>query len=250
MNTASSNKAQVYVPDEKRYEPITDMKETQLIVGQPIFVQAIEPKTVVAYPDNTDYANHAPRRAKATEQDGMKCEVRIAVPGQAYTDRLFVQTAEGKADEYIIGEDLAKAGVSDRVAQMWVDRYDARLCVNTVAPANNRAEYPLGISVPATGDYTITLANEGAEAEGIHVYLTLDGKPVWNLSYADYTAVLEKGTTGRYGLRLVRNAPQIATGIDEAVVDADGNTRKVLINNQVFIIRGEKVYTVDGQLVK
>ena len=43
---------------------------------------------------------------------------------------------------------------------------------------------------------------------------------------------------------------KITTGIDEAVVDAKGETRKVLINDQVFIIRGEKVYSVDGQLVK
>ena len=27
-------------------------------------------------------------------------------------------------------------------------------------------------------------------------------------------------------------------------------SKEVLINNQVFIIRGEKVYTIDGQIVK
>ena len=37
---------------------------------------------------------------------------------------------------------------------------------------------------------------------------------------------------------------------DEAVVDAKGETRKVLIDNKVYIIRGENVYTIDGQLVK
>ena len=41
-----------------------------------------------------------------------------------------------------------------------------------------------------------------------------------------------------------------ATGVDEAIVDAKGETRKVLIGNQVFIIRGDKVYTIDGQLVR
>ena len=61
---------------------------------------------------------------------------------------------------------------------------------------------------------------------------------------------LEKGTYTNYGLRVSARAPQSTTGIDEAVVDAKGETRKVLINDQVFIIRGEKVYSVDGQLVK
>jgi hypothetical protein len=44
--------------------------------------------------------------------------------------------------------------------------------------------------------------------------------------------------------------PQVATDLGAAVVDADGKTTKVLYNGQVFIIRGEKVYSVDGQLVK
>ena len=39
-------------------------------------------------------------------------------------------------------------------------------------------------------------------------------------------------------------------GMDEAVVDAQGNIRKVLINDQVFIIRDNKVYSIDGQLVR
>ena len=51
-------------------------------------------------------------------------------------------------------------------------------------------------------------------------------------------------------MRVSAKSPQIATGLDEAVVDAKGETRKVLINNTVYIIRGENVYSVDGQLVK
>ena len=78
----------------------------------------------------------------------------------------------------------------------------------------------------------------------------MDGEAIWNLSDSPYAIVLNKGMTKGYGLRLTKKAPQIATGIDEAVVDAKGETRKVLINDQVFIIRGEKVYTIDGQLVK
>lgn len=61
---------------------------------------------------------------------------------------------------------------------------------------------------------------------------------------------LEKGTSTQYGLRISAKAPQNATGVDEAVIDAQGETRKVLINDKVYIIRGDKVYSVDGQLVK
>ena len=82
------------------------------------------------------------------------------------------------------------------------------------------------------------------------VYLTLNGEAIWNLTNGEYIGSFDAGTTSVYGLRISAKSPQIATGIDEAVVDAKGETRKVLIGGQVYIIRGEKVYSVDGQLVK
>lgn len=82
------------------------------------------------------------------------------------------------------------------------------------------------------------------------LYLTLNGEAIANLSDGAYLLNLQKGTDNNYGLRVSARAPQVSTGIDEAVVDAQGDIRKVLINNQVFIIRGDKVYSIDGQLVK
>ena len=251
MNTASSNMAQVYVPDEKRYDLIEHMENTQLMVGQPIFVQAEKDKMVTAYADNTDYAIHAPRRAKVTEKDGMKCEVRISALGKEYTDRLYVQTAEDKeADKYIIGKDLAKAGVSNLVPQMWIDRYDAKLCINTLAPVNDAAVYPLGIFAPQTGEYTISI-NEQVESDFM-LYLTIEGRSVWNLSYAPYTTTLEKGTTNRYGLKLVRNsnAPAVTTDIQDVQAGTQQAARKVLLDGQVYILRGNEMYSVDGRIVK
>lgn len=82
------------------------------------------------------------------------------------------------------------------------------------------------------------------------MYLTLDGSAIWNLSEGAYTISLERGTTYHYGLRISAKSPQVATGVDEAVVDAHGKITKVLINDQVYIIRENNVYNVDGQLVK
>ena len=173
----------------------------------------------------------------------------IAGADQPEADNLFVQVAENeKADRYTIGQDLVKGGVASGRAQVWVSRYDAKLSVNTQALSENEATYPLTIQVPANGDYVLSVgANEN---EDYALYLTRDGEAIWNLSDGDYVGSFEKGTTSEYGLRVSAKAPQIATGIDEAVVDAKGETRKVLINNTVYIIRGENVYSVDGQLVK
>ena len=129
-----------------------------------------------------------------------------------------------------------------------MNRYDAKLSVNTQALSENEATYPLTIQIPSNGEYTLSIG--AVENEEYALYLTRNGEAIWNLSDGAYTGAFEKGTTSEYGLRVSARAPQITTGIDEAVVDAKGETRKVLINNTVYIIRGENVYSVDGQLVK
>ena len=241
---AGTTAGQVYNPESKSYSLIS-MNGAKMVVGQGAFVQAPADKSItVSY--GGAYA--APRRAKAEETP--LYDVRIAPAESQFTDRLFVTVDDEKVeDKYIIGKDLAKVGVSKQVAQMWVSRYNTELCMNTMAPENGVAEYPLGIFAPQAGEYTISLQPLAISNQN-ELYLTLNGEAIWNLSNGAYTLILPQGNTTNYGLRLNAKAPQTATGIDEAVVDANGETRKVLINNNVFIIRGDNVYSIDGQLVK
>ena len=233
---------QVYVPDQKRYETVT-LNTTKFVVGEGAFVQVESDKSITVVKDG---AFAAPRRTRA--QANLIYDVRIAPANGAYTDRLFIKTTDSKENVYTVGQDLAKVGVSSIVPQMWINRYDAKLCVNTAELISETAEYPLGISVPANGEYTISLAAQ--PNEDYTVYLTLNGEAIWNLGNGEYTLTLSKGTSNEYGLRISAKSPAVATGVDEAVVDAQGEIKKVIINDQVFIIRGENVYTIDGQLVK
>lgn len=235
-------KAQRYLADEGTYDWFY-LNAHQLVVGEPIYVQAPSDKSVVA-----NGASYAPRRAK-TEQTTY--DVNITAAGAAkYADHLSIQINDDKeADKYTIGQDLLKFGVSSKAAQMWINRYDAKLCANTMVSGEESTFFPMSIYAPKAGDYTIAIEREVA-TEDYALYLTYNGEAIWNLSESAYVANLEQGTDANYGLRISVKAPKITTGIDEAVVDAKGETRKVLINDQVFIIRGEKVYSIDGQLVK
>ncbi|MBQ2520055.1 MAG: hypothetical protein II540_02060, partial [Paludibacteraceae bacterium] len=215
-----------------------------LVVGQPIMVQVKNGGSAALA---TGPHNSPVRRAQQTQSQSQEYAVEISKNGNL-CDRLFVDIDEEKEPHYVIGSDLTKVGQSTARAQMWINRYDTKLSVNTVAPQNNKAEYPLSIYAPNAGEYMIEATK--IPEEGSYLYLTYDGAPIWNLNYNGYMASLEAGTTDHYGLRLVLASPQVATSIEEAVVDAQGEIRKVLINDQVFIIRGEKVYTIDGQLVK
>jgi hypothetical protein len=70
------------------------------------------------------------------------------------------------------------------------------------------------------------------------------------LSVSDYPLALLKGNTTNYGLRICAKSSQLPTGVDEAVVDANGETRKVVIDGNVYIIRNGEVYTLTGKKVQ
>ena len=236
--------AQRYNSADDSYEWF-NLDDHKLVVGEPIYVQAPTTTTVPAS------ASYAPARRAKAQAVPTKYEVSITAAGATkYADHLSITLNEDKEENaYVIGQDLVKFGVSAKVAQMWIDRYDAKLCINTVAPEGDATNFPMSIFAPKAGNYTIAIEREKA-TEDYDLYLTYNGEAIWNLSGGAYTANFAKGTLSNYGLRVSAKAPQITTGIDEAVVDAKGETRKVLVNDQVLIIRGEKVYTIDGQLVK
>lgn len=243
---STEDKAQRYNSADDSYGWF-DLDEHKLVVGEPIYVQAPAAKSIVV----ANGASYAPARRAKAQTVPTKYEVSITAAGTTkYADHLGITLNEDKEENaYVIGQDLVKFGVSAKVAQMWIDRYDAKLCINTVAPEGDATNFPMSIFAPKAGNYTIAIEREKA-TEDYDLYLTYSGEAIWNLSDGAYTANFAKGTLSNYGLRVSAKAPQITTGIDEAVVDAKGETRKVLVNDQVFIIRGEKVYTIDGQLVK
>lgn len=54
-----------------------------------------------------------------------------------------------------------------------------------------------------------------------------------------------------YSVRLVKDYHSPATGISEPYSSShSGDTHKILRNGQIYILRGEKVYTVEGQEVR
>ena len=242
---------QVYIPESDSYDQIV-LNTTKLVVGQGAYVQVPADKNITVTQGGEFGPSPAPRRMVA-ENETSNYEVRFAPINQNFEDRVFVQTDDSKTqDVYTVGLDLAKMGVSAKIAQIWIDRYDTKLCLNTMAPVNGEADYPLVLSVPQDGKYTIDILRS-TEEQPNELYLTRDGEAIWNLSQNAYTMRLEQGTTARYGLRTIAKAPQVTTDFEETWVDSEGKeikAAKVLINNHVYIIRDGKLYTITGSLVR
>ena len=243
------------------YNPATDnytafnIQNKDYIVGKTVYVQTNTTKSVVINDatGNPFVAAAPARRDEVSDKEYLSLDDYYQVAIASTTTEgghVYVLPEEEKENKYVIGHDLAQFGMSAAIPQVWVNRYDTKLALNTTALINEgTAEFPMGVYAPTAGEYTISL--NAQPSDEYNVYLTRDGQAIWNLSDGVFTADLKAGIQSNYGLRLtVNKAPQVVTGIDEAIVDANGETRKVMINNQVYIIRGEQVYTIDGQLVK
>ena len=221
------------------------------VVGKAVYVQVASEQNLTPSSGISPAAAPARRTARATDKEYLSLSdyYAVSLTCDDQEAKVYVLPEEDKQNEYVIGHDLFKMGMSDRKAQIWVNRYGTKLGLNTTAPVNEVAEFPISVYAPAAGEYTIDLQSQPDDE--YTVYLTQNGEAIWNLSEMPYVLTLAKGITTTYGLRLsARKAPQTATGIDEAIIDAQGDTRKVLIDNKVYIIRGNNIYTVDGQLVK
>ena len=63
-----------------------------------------------------------------------------------------------------------------------------------------------------------------------------------------YSNEPQQGNAPRRRVAMAVHGPQVATGID--ALNASEAPVKVLINGELFILRGKKMYDAKGQLVK
>ncbi len=229
-----------------------DLTSVKFVVGRPVFVQVQNQQSVVV---SRTAPSSAPLRRQAAALQSDRFDLQLLTPQGKTADRLFVIANDDAADTYTIGEDIAKAGVSTRVAQMWIDRYGARLCMNAIAATDNAALYPLTITAPAAGTYTLQAAPQNTEAR---LYLTYQGEVIADLTHQDFNLDLAKGTNSGYGLRLVTTRRDVVTDLDEVLgpnstSDNEAGTeqtRKCIYRDQLYLIRGNQVFDAQGQRVQ
>ena len=228
---------QVYQSGDKSFLPVT-ISDHSLAIGTAFMIQGTE--TMVF-----SQANHA-LLAPSREANTQPMTVQIAREEQPFSDQLFIGADELAGQGYTQGVDVAKAGDlgSAKVAQIWVNAYNSKLCAHEAQLINGRAKYALSLYAPADGTYTLTGMNI---PEGSTLYLTKNGKVIWNLGYT-CDLDLTKGTSTEYGLLLVES-PQISTGVDEIHSDAEG-AKKIMHNGILYILHNGKVFNAQGAVMK
>ena len=232
-------------PNTYTYED-KDAGEMNFVVGTPYFIQAnativAQGMEMGAVDDTKPY--YAPKRVS---ENGFE-NIKVFFGNEEYKDKLTISANVEALNEYQIGKDLVKMTMTNTpsVAQIFGNAYNTKLCRVYAPMANDQAEYSLTLYAPNAGEYTIS----APEMEDADIFLTYEGSIIWNLSMSAYTNNFAKGNNERYGLILVKKAPQVVTGVDNAEANEAG-VQKVIINKHVYILRAEQMYDVTGKMVK
>ena len=238
----SGLKVQVYNSATDNYSPLA-YNEVTFTVGTPFFLQAAEAGTmsVNIAASNNEHVKAPARVAEATGE----FQIRLGENTESYYDILYVSASEEALNEYQIGHDLAKAGVSTSVPQMYVPAYGAKLCDAEFPLVNDEATFPLTFTAPNAGTYQLYVT---AAPENANLYLQHNGTIVWDLKMGAYALELANGTNTEYSLLLKANVPAISTGVDE--INAEAGVRKILFEDKLFILRGGQMYDMTGKAVK
>lgn len=214
---------------------------TSFVVGTAFFVQATGSIDLTA-------ASHSEFRAPQ-RQANERYEACVRIFRQEATDfadQMYVRASENASNEYEQGHDMITwNGTTANTALIWANNYGKRLAIEEAPMVNDKATYNLGIFVPAAGTYRIEVANPSEDAT---LYLTKNGRIFWNLTMGACELDLAQGQNNEYGLVLRAEAPQVTTGMDE--IHSEAGVQKLIIDENVFILRGEQLFDMTGKAVK
>ena len=224
-----------------------EASEYTYAVGTAFFVQVDEATDIDLTSVSENRGFLAPTRYQGRTFD----EFRLALSEEGVNeaaDRLWVSASEEATGEYTIGRDLLKMGTPTdaKVAQMWTSNNGLNLCDIEMPLVANKAQTSLSIFTPKAGLYEIAVERAPGDAT---LYLTKNGKAIWNLSMSAYELELEQGTTEDYGLRIVASQ-QTTTDIEQSEISDQSSVRKVMIDNVIYIVTPEgKMYDIVGKSV-
>ena len=139
----------------------------------------------------------------------------------ALHDNTGVLVSDDYSVDYEIGDDLYKMYAAAAKPQLYTTDASSEKMAYQALPDPAAHAVPLGIYLPAAGDYTLSLNRSVSRLDAAEaVYLLHDGKVVADLLQTDYTlTAAARGTLSGYTLD-IRRAPKMPTDILPAAGDA------------------------------
>ena len=223
------------------------------VVGSAVFVQVAQPTSVVYNtpdPEATLRDLRAPQRQRLSDTPDYAAVSLTAASGSATGDHLYLAAAQDADNTYSIGHDLLKMGTpaSAKIPQIWSTAYGKQLCAVELPEQVGGTTFDISLYAPAEGYYLLQAEQLPDHTE---LWLTEYGVPVWNLSLAPYNLTLPKGTTTGFALTLMpRTVIQPVTTGTDRLSDEPDPTRKILLNDHVYILRNGMMFDAAGKRIR
>lgn len=188
------------------------------------FVQAIDPTNNQSNTLSLTYskANRHLQAAQARLQNAEPLILaELDIRCGALHDNTGVLVSDVYSTDYEIGDDLYKMYAAAAKPQLYTTDAGSEKMAYQALPDLSAHAVPLGIYLPAVGDYTLSLNRSVSRLDAAEaVYLLHDGKVVADLLQTDYTlTAAARGSLGGYTLD-IRRAPKMPTDILPAAGDA------------------------------
>lgn len=220
-----------------------------------VFVQAAAEGDMTFDPGDRILSAPARHLAAQAEKTDESIFVGVTLSGNGQSDQTNLRIRPDFTDEYQLGYDLLKFTTYYTARpQIFMKTPSHQLAFQAVNDSVAKSCFlPMGVYCEYAGTYTFALDEHYPidEVEAVYLYDKTTGTTT-NLLYDTYTITTSGriNTTSRFSLNvwLNRKAPQITTGID-GVEAPDGITRKILINDHVYIQRDGAIYDVTGKEV-
>ena len=186
---------------------------------------------------------NAPSRELAAQYaDAQSYLITLRINDGKDDDQTYIRLSEKADAEFVLNEDMMKM---DNTGSPNIYSFAGNYNVAYNETEMENQTINLGVNVPKNGNYTFSMPdNFNGSATLVDV---VEGK-VTELNVSDYTVTLNKGTyNNRFQLVLTVNSP-IVTNVDEINNgwNADGKTKKLLINNTIYLINGGHIYNASG----
>ena len=201
--------------------------------------------------DANDTINNFPTRApRRIKKDASLNSLKMFVRSEedVIADRLYIiEGSNLRTDTFDNGWDGNKIMGESFAPQLYAMSDGSKMAVNAVKDMEGvKIGFKAGTSAQ---DYTLSFDYE-EQAQPLYLYDNETNAYTEITNDATYSFTTDDTKAHERFLLTRSNSPQIATGVEEIDTENVQRAEKFMQDQQIFIRRGEKIYSMDGALVK
>ena len=179
----------------------------------------------------------------------------VELTGNGHSDCTGIVLYDEYSLDYRTGEDLVKWSNTGALNLFTINGYGQPLAFNGLSDDDAIAPIPVGVEFPEDGTYTFAFDAKQYSLNALNSLQLIDYKTniTTDLLFSNYEFQANEGTVNdRFALlvRRAKNHQDVTTDLDNISNGSADNTRKIIRDGQLFILRDGKIFNAVGIEVK